>query len=136
MAMPERRPYKQELVDWIRGCYGTGTRFSSAHDLSKKASHDPNAVGRLENDGNATPEKLAALARAVGDNPINILLLSELLTEDDLVEVPTVEGRPLSPEEQQLIQAFRATRPDMRKFIEGVAQTLAAEGGQSTDSST
>ena len=117
--MPSRRIYHQELVDWVKGSYGYGKQFASAHQLSMKATNNPNTVMRLEMIGNATPEVLVALARTVGDNPLSILLTSGLLNEEDLAETPQVECQPLTQAEAEIVRGFRELPAEAKGWVLG-----------------
>ena len=91
--MARTREFSQELVDFVRGLYGPGKKHPNPHQLSLAMGRDPNAVSRLEETGNATPDVLLRLARAVGVSPISLFLESGFLEESDVPELGTLTAQ-------------------------------------------
>ena len=110
MAQSRRRP-NPALTEWVRGFYGVGKRFSSGRSLSIATGRNENTVARLEESGHATAEVIVDIARTVGTDPLDALVLVGLLQDD---EVAGGADNRLTVEEQDLLQCYRRTTPSLR----------------------
>ena len=108
MARNSKDGRNEELVNLIKNNFGKETdKFKTGRKLSTGAGLYPHAVSDLIEKGTASPYVITALARAIGTNVVEALVIHGLIHEEDLeefksdVDFPTSAFRQLPPETQR-----------------------------------
>lgn len=96
----------RELSNWAKGLVGEGKRFRSARAWSLQADLNENAALKVMDRGTADAMTLAKLARTAGENPLRVLQLAGLITEDEL---PKADGS-LPSDEISLLSSYRTAK--------------------------
>lgn len=74
------------VVGWIAQYVGFGRRYRSLLALARAAHIDPKTLYNFINTGKADANTLIKLARATDENPVRLMRLVGLLTDEDVGE--------------------------------------------------
>ena len=108
MARNSKDGRNEELVNLIKNNFGKETdKFKTGRKLSTGAGLYPHAVSDLIEKGTASPYVITALARAIGTNVVEALVIHGLIHEEDLEEFKSDVDFPTSTEERDLLKVFR-----------------------------
>ena len=108
MARNSKDGRNEELVNLIKNNFGKETdKFKTGRKLSTGAGLYPHAVSDLIEKGTASPYVITALARAIGTNVVEALVMHGLIHEEDLEEFKSDVDYPTSALERELIAVFR-----------------------------
>ena len=108
MARNNKDGRNDELVNLIKNNFGKETdKYKTGRKLSTGAGLYPHAVSDLIEKGTASPYVITALARAIGINVVEALVMHGLIHEEDLEEFKSDVDFPTSALERELITAFR-----------------------------
>ena len=115
-----------KLAEWLTRLYGPGTQFHSARQLALAAGLNDSTLSRIIERGSASPDSLIAIARAVGEEPLQLLVMAGWLTEAEV-------SKKLNKRETDLLHRFRHMRPKFKDLLIGVAEGFATSSGQGSD---
>ena len=113
--MVTKKNYNQELVDWVRRQYGPEKRFGSPRSLSIAIGRNENQIARIEESGRASVEVLVDIARANGENPLNVFMFVGWLTEGEVNTGLTVD-------EMRFLEKWRRISLKDRQTLDEVAE--------------
>ena len=113
--MVTKKNYNQELVDWVRRQYGPEKRFGSPRSLSIAIGRNENQIARIEESGRASVEVLVDIARANGENPLNVFMFAGWLTEGEVNTGLTVD-------EMRFLEKWRRLSLKDRQTLDEVSE--------------
>jgi hypothetical protein len=126
MARNNKDGRNEELVNLIKNNFGKESdKFKTGRKLSTGAGLYPHAVSDLIEKGTASPYVITALARAIGTNVVEALVIHGLIHEEDLEEFKSDVDFPTSALERELITAFRQLPPETQRFALDTVQGIS-----------
>lgn len=126
------------LARWLSSYIGDDKLYKSAHALSEAAGYSGNVVNNIINRGVAAPDTVVALGRFLNVSPIRLLIMTGLLSEEDLEYEGLSHEAQLTTDETEIISQFRSLSEEVRPLghvaVLGVIQGLLRHARKANES--